>query len=792
MLFNILKHYLRGVSRRKLFSFINITGLGFALAFLILIGQFIYHEFNCNRDLKNAGNIYRIVDAKKKNYNMDYRMKDQIPARVPGIKNICMVLHGSMDANIGNNFFSIKNAVQADSGFFDFFNLSFLSGDPRQALTSPDYVVLTETTAMKIFGSIDAVGKSLRLDHRNDMIVSGVVRDLPENTGLDADLFIKSASSDNPKFSCRMELFTTDGIHITKSKIFYSYFIEVGKNADIPSIERQISALHKIDDFLYPEQVILTPLVSNYFNTEFKDKDLKHGNADLIKLLVVIGAIILLLAVINFVNLTTAGYTYRMTEIGVKKCLGADRRVLMKQLLSESLFTCAISSFLGIFSAWLLLPYFNRFVNKPMTMQLFTDFNFLLIFVLFVVILGIVIGIFPSLFLSRISPLQLFRFTPNMKTSGKGLRNILTMLQFSVTIIMIFGLIVISNQIDYVKHKDLGFSTDKLAYLKIPYTMDDRIDVIYNKLKDYHGIKSITKTNGIPGAMNMLVGWKSPNFDRCTLMIIDSATLKTFGFRIVEGENMPPAPPKPPKGEEVGLLWGHKSGWCLVNETALRELGGGDFNKYTVDGSKIAGVVSDFTFDSFINRMGPLIMEYNNGLTPNDITLRINGPTRDAVEYIHKIWKEVFPDYPEELNYYDESFASMYKKEEDLAVLVNIFSILAVVISCMGIFGLSVYQSEQKIKEIGVRKVLGASVSEIVLLLTGSFSKWVLFANIIAWPVSYYLMHRWLQDFAYRIEITWWIFFLSGSIALLIALFTIIFQAIKAATANLTESLRYE
>ena len=531
-----------------------------------------------------------------------------------------------------------------------------------------------------------------------------------------------------------------------------------------------ISSFNSLDNFLYPKKVILTPLQSNYFNTDYNDADLLHGNLDLMKLLTVIGVFILFLAVINFINLTTASYNYRLKEFGVKKCLGADRISLIKQLLTESFLLTIVSGVFGIIIAELFLPYFNQFIDQSLPLLIFSDLRFLILFFAFILLLSLIIGILPSLILSKITPLQLFKHTLSVKGTARNSRNVLTTFQFSIAIILITGSIIILGQIDYVKHRSPGFNTEQLLYIKVHYTQGNNIQVLADKLKQYHGTKSLTKTFGAPGEI-LLTSEGFPT------IAIDSTALNTFGFNILKGRE---------------LLPGDAERAVFINQTAFNRLKTKDLGDMKLMGCNVVGVVSDFQYSPLYTKIGPLVLWYNTGITPNTITMRVTGPVGEAVKYIREVWNEVCPDYPLNFGFYNDYFASMYKKEENLASLVSIFSILAVVISCLGIFGLAVFQSEQRIKEIGIRKVLGASVSEIIFLLTKSFTKWVIFANVLAVPISYYLLNKWLQNFAYRIEISWWIFVLAGSTALFIALTTISFQAVKAAAANPVESLKYE
>ncbi|MGE5796258.1 MAG: ABC transporter permease, partial [Ignavibacteria bacterium] len=299
MIFYLFKHYSRTILRRKLFSFINITGLAFGIAFIILIGQFIYYEVSYNSTLSNVDNIYRLVDADAKDYNIDYRIKDQIIESIPGVTNACLLNHYGVDVEAENKFFKIKHMLMVDSDFFKVFCSSFIYGNSKEALNSIDNIVLTETTAKNIFGTPDVIGKTLRLNHQSDMLITGVVKDFPENLSFGAELFVSFANAPQQRIFWKM------ACDDSKCRYPFNVFIELDKNANVAAAEERISSLHSIDNIHYPDNIILTPLSSDYFNTDYKDSDLLHGNLELIKLLSIIGVIVLLLAIINFVNLTT-------------------------------------------------------------------------------------------------------------------------------------------------------------------------------------------------------------------------------------------------------------------------------------------------------------------------------------------------------------------------------------------------------------------------------------------------------------------------------------------------------
>jgi len=525
----------------------------------------------------------------------------------------------------------------------------------------------------------------------------------------------------------------------------------------------------KTIDSRFPDEVSLKPLKTNYFNTQHHDGDLKHGNIGLVKTLSWIGLIILALSVINYINLTIAGYKHRLMEIGIKKCFGVSKQSIQKQFIFESVLFCVCATILAIVIAEIFLPYFNQYVDKTLKIQIFTNLNFTVQVFLFVIFLGIFAGLAPAFVLSKMSPVQVFQLNSYLHGSGKIYQNILSVFQFSVTIILICSLLIMYRQINYVKHKNLGFDNEQLLSLKVHHQMGTKTEALMNKLRLYHGIKSLTLTNGIPGKINISMGgFKS--------IVVDSSSIKTFGFKVIQGRD---------------LLPGDLNKACLINTTGLSKFDNNDFRGHEVNGEEIVGVISDFHYTSMYKQTGAMaLMYYDWG--GNHITMRITGPIDETMEYIKKTWKEICPDYPFDLQFYDDLFSAMYRQEENLATLVSIFSVLAIVISCMGIFGLAVFQSEQKIKEIGMRKVLGATTAEITSMLTKNFTKWVVIANLIAWPIAWYVMNKWLQNFAYRIDLTVWPFLLAGLAVLMIALLIVSWQVIKAATANPVEALRYE
>lgn len=763
-----LRLFVRNLMRRKLFALLNITGLAFGIAFIILIGQYLYIEFGHNRIFKNVDQIYRLVNTKDNNYGIDYRVRDTIVENIPGIKNAALYNTGPTEVNYGDRVYEFDALAVCDENFLNMFGLRFVAGSAENALNTIESLVLTESTSRRIFGEQDPLGQILIVGHKEEMMVTGIVKDMPENTSFRAEMFASFENSPNRRLSYYINCMRHDGKE--ECRYPFNIFVELQDNVEASVVAQQIPGLFNSDDFRFPNEVSLTALKTDYLDTRYQDYSLLHGNIKLLRILSWIGVIILCLAVINFVNLTTASYKHRLIEIGVKKCLGVSKWRLRRQLIIESFGYCLCAALLGVVIAEIFLPYFNEYVEKPLQIQVFSNLNFSIMFAGFIILLSLLAGLAPAYILSRISPLRVFRLGSDWQGSGKTYRSILTVFQFGVSVTLICSLLVMSKQIDYVKGKDLGFDTEQLISLRIDREMGMKTKALTDKLRQHHGIKSLTLTNSIPG--NVRTG-----MDDFAAITVDSSSMKTFGFKVIDGRD---------------LLPGDFGKACLVNAAGLSKFETGDFRGQEVNGNEVVGVVSDFHYGSLHRQTGALALVYSDWGGVSHISIRLTGPVSGSIDYIKKIWQEICPDFPLNLQFYDEAFAAMYRKEENLATLISIFSVLAIVISCMGIFGLAVFQSEQKVKEIGVRKVLGATTAEITVLLTKNFTRWVILANIVAWPAAYYTMTNWLQSFAYRIELNWWMFALAGGIALVIALFTISFQAMKTAMANPVDSLRYE
>jgi putative ABC transport system permease protein len=773
MIKNFLVTAVRYMFKRKGFSLINIVGLAFGIAIIVLIGQFLYFEFSYDHFHPKIDRIYQLVDTGENSYRIDYRVRDRILENIPQVENACLYSVFPVEANVADRVFEFQHMLYVDPSFFEVFHFPFVYGDAQDSLASLDSVILTESVARRIYGSENPIGKPILLEHEEKMFVSGVVKDFPLNSSFRADLFTSSANTKAKRLKYSIYCLHYDGKDDSQCRYPYGIFLELSQNSDIPEVEEQICGLFTGEDFRFPNTLALTPFKESYLHNRFSGSMLSHGNLGLLKILAGIGLLVLILAVVNYINLSTAAYKYRIKEIGVKKCLGVHRRSLIFQFLGESLIVCFIAAMLGLILAHAFLPFFNQFVEKPQQIQIFTNPQMFVLFIIFLLFLGAASGVYPAFVLSGIVPMQLLRTGGGggAGRSGTILRNVLNVFQFSVAICLLIGLTVMVKQIRYVKHKDLGFDTERLVTLRLHHKMDGMTTALLDKLRQYPGISKMCLSNGVPGKINITLG----NF---RAIIVDEHFLDTYGLNVVDGRSLLPG--------DIGKA-------CLVNRSGLEKFESGDFRGNEVNDVEVVGVVSDFHFSSFHQDIGPLaLMHYGTNWGSSHISFRLSGSVQEGLEYIRSTWMEVSPDFPYEYHFVDEWFDALYRKEENLAKMIAIFAVLAIVISCLGLFGLALFSAQQRTKEIGIRKVLGSSVREIVMLLTRSSLKWALLSNFIAWPASWFVMSKWLANFAYRTGISWWVYAFAGGSVLIIAVLTVSWQTLRAAVADPVDVLRYE
>jgi predicted permease len=784
MLRNHLKIALRNLKRHKVYSFINIAGLAIGMACAILILLWIQDELSYDRFHEQVNNVYRLV-AEENNVRyaishapFAYTLKEECPKILKATR---------VDLGTSQNLIEYKEkkfeqrGKMVDSDFFEIFTYSFINGDPRTAFSEPFSIVLTEDLSEKCFVDEDPIGKILTIDNRRDFTVTGVIKNVPRNSHLKFD-FLLSFKYWQQEFgwSSRWDDWS-----------YYTYVL-VQRNASIDEVNQEINNCYKKHRPERKTKFYLQSLTRIHLYSDFNFDVAGNGDIRHVYIFTAIVLMIFIIACINFMNLSTARSASRAKEVGIRKVLGSKRMQLIRQFFSESILLVFISFLTSLILVELLLPIFSALSEKRLSVGYF-DFRFILTSVAIIFVCGIVAGSYPAFFLSSFNSVKTIRGAIRSDTGRSIFRKILVVAQFSLSIGLIIGTTIVSNQINFMRNAKLGFDKENLVYLRLKGNLRENFETLKTELLRYPDITNVSASSRLP--IEMFDGTTGAEWEgkeegknlQMQILRVDYDYLDTHKMQMAQGRFF---------SEEFST--DEREG-VILNETAIKtieiESPIGKRFRYEGHDCKIIGVIKDFHYRSLSEEVEPLIIGLLDSEWSRNLTLRItpvNSNFSELVKFLESTWKKYSSGYPFEFHFLDESIDNLYVSEQRLSKIFNYFTFLAIFIACLGLFGLASYTAELRTKEIGVRKVLGASISGIVILLTKEFSKWVLMANIIAWPLAYYAMNKWLQNFAYRVDLSVWTFILSGLMAFAIALITVSFQSIKAASANPVDSLRYE
>jgi len=808
MLRNYLKIALRNIRRHRAYSFINILGLAIGLACFLLILVYIQNELGYDTFHKNADRIFRInTDLKFGSTKLALplcsdMMGPTLKSDYPQIEEYTRFYKSGETklVKLGNEYIEERNIAFVDSTFFKIFDFQAVSGKTSKALDEPNTVVITKSVAQKYFGSENASGKYIETDDNGSTLykVSAVIEDVPANSHLKFNFLfpMKNLHYDWGNFvslNFHTYLLLRKGINY---KEFENNFRQYTEKYEYPYAVEHLQIGSK-EEFLKAGNRIhhsLIPIADIHLYSKRSQEISPTGNIQYVYIFSAVAIFLMLIACINFMNLTTARSANRAREVGIRKVLGTQPKNLIFQFLTESIIMSAISVVIAFIFACFLLPVFGSLAGEEFGIKNLITPTFLIILLLLPVIVGLLAGSYPAIFLSRFLPKEILKGKTSLGSKSGGLRSALVVFQFSTSIILIACTIIVYRQLNYIQNKDLGYQKDQVLIINNAYALGNKIDAFKNEMLNVPGIKSATITGflPIPSARNFSAFFKeaamiSQSGFTMQRWAIDYDYLKTLEIKLIEGRNF-------------SQDFGTDTSSIILNEAAVKQMGFSEPLKekiYTwvandrVKIYNIIGVVKNFHFESMHQDIGSLcfVLQRNTDLC----SFKVLGSNIPAIlSEAERKWKSLSPEMPFHYTFMDQSFEEMYDTEKRVSKIAFSFSTLAILVACLGLFGLASFLAEQKTKEIGVRKVLGASIVSIILMLLKEFAKWLVLANLIAFPIAYYFMNKWLQDFVYRIDISWWIFVLSGGIALLIALFTVSYQAIKAATANPIKSLRYE
>jgi putative ABC transport system permease protein len=789
MLKNYLKIAWRNLMKNKVFSSINILGLTIGITVCMMIFLFIMNEFSFDNFHKQGKNIYRVM-----------RGFDHSKPSVPWlsgpyatallndfqgeIKKAVRVMPANALVSYRDKAFNEKKLYLADADFFTLFSFPLLRGNPATVLKDPNSVVLTETTAKKYFGNEDPMGKVIELDKHLQLKVTGIAKDVPSNSHLDFDLI-------HPLSIYYKEVWFQRWIN--NNSFTYVLLDEHTNKAKIES--RFPAFMHKygkdIEKYGFHFFLSLTPLKNIYFEQLGEYEVGKHGDKKVVYIFLSIAVLILLIACINFMNLSTIRAVERSKEVGLRKVMGALRNHLVWQFIGESVLLTLISCMLAIGLLQLMMPLYNQLLGYDLTVS-WNALPIYLFLIGVIIVVGLLAGSYPAFFLSAFSPIEAIKGKLRMGKGGSFFRQALVVVQFSISVLLIVGTIIIMNQMSYMKNKELGYNKEQT--IVVPIDNNDIYDhrITFKKeLESKSNIASISMMSGEPGGFfdtHKFEAEGHPDMWVSHTEFADFEYVKTLGLKIIAGRDFSPQYAT----DTTDAL--------LINRSAATSLGFtpdqaiGKWIRNPVRDSlrrRVVGVVEDFNFLSLKENMDALVISPSEDRRVILIKLK-PGNINTALETIKREYNKVAPIYPFEYSFLDQKFDILYKKDIRQQTILSVFSGLAIFIACMGLFGLASFTAAKRTKEIGVRKVLGSSTENIVVLLSKDLLKPVLIATAIAIPVGYYIMHNWLQSFAYRTTLHWWIFVLAAVITFGIALFTVSFKAIKAALRNPAESLRTE
>jgi len=803
---NAVKVALRNMKRQKGYSLINILGLAVGMACCILILLWVQDELSYDRYHEKADQIHRVI-VKGRMSNRDINFSSSpAPLAKALVTDFPEVLEATRFLRSRNvlvryqdKFFDESLILFADSNLFDVFSIPLLKGDPEEVLSLPNSVVITRTAALKYFGEENPIGKTLTMNNRMDYRITGLAENVPSNTHFHTDFFASLESIPDSKSPNWL------------SNPYHTYIVlQEGTSLD----EFQAKLPEIVTKYVGPQTLkimgitqeqfqasgntfgyFLQPVTSIHLHSDLEYELEPNGSVTYVYIFSVIAFFILVIACINFMNLATARSANRAKEVGVRKVLGSNRSRLVRQFLIESILLSFISLVFAVLLVELLQPVFNNLSGKQLNLSLHGNWILLPGFLAVMVFVGVLAGSYPAFFLSSFQPISVLRGKRIAGMKSSWLRNGLVVFQFSISIILLVGTCVIYRQLEYTRTKKMGFEKEQVLVIQRADNLGQQKEAFRNELIKHPNVVNVAYSNSVPGRhfgdwTHRAEGAPADEMVRMFLLLADFDYLDTLQMDMVSGRYF--SQERPADKNSV-----------IINESAAKAFGlENPVGKRLVRGSltpgkdeifTVIGVVKDFHFESLHREIRPLAMY----ILPDEYIRYISVRTRpEAVDqtlaFLKDKWRAFVPGQPFEYFFLDDDFDRLYTAEKKIGRLFTSFSVLAILVACLGLFGLASFTAEQRTKEIGIRKVLGASVSNIVVLLTREFSKWVLLANLIAWPIAYFAMHRWLQNFAYRISIGVWMFVQAAFLALAIALITVSYQAVRAALVNPANSLRYE
>jgi putative ABC transport system permease protein len=810
--FGMYKNYFtiawRTFLKSKGYSFINIAGLAVGLSACLLIGLYVKHELSYDQFHEKAARVYRV--------NMELRFGDNhmhlavcnplfgetAKDEIRQVEQVTRLRwYGSFLVKKGNENIREGNVAWADSTLFDVFTLPMISGDPKTALTEPNSIVITESVARKYFDRTDVVGETLTINNTKSRKITGVIKDLPSNMHFQFTSFLpiiedKSALDDTWAGSQNWNtyLLLKEGANVDEVGSLLNKMEDRHLGPQLKTVIGKSIDEFKRDGNFFKVSLIALPDI--HLQSDRVGELYGSGNIQYVYIFSAIATCILFIAIINFMNLATARSANRAREVGMRKVMGSKKGALVGQFITESVLTCAVAMLFAVGITVAIFPFFNELTGKPLDPSILLTSQVIVGLIILTLVVGVLSGSYPALYLSAFQPVSVLKGTHSSGGKRSVFRNVLVVFQFSASVFLIAGTLIVFRQLQYIQQKDVGYNREQLLIINNIDKLGNSRESLKTSLLQVRGVEKTTVTGFLPVNYyrNNDSFFTSPSLelkDAISMQkwMIDEDYLETMGMQVLEGRNFS----KDIAADTASLI---------INESAAKFMGSHDIlekklyrveddNTRKIKEYRVIGIVKDFNFSSLRDRVKPLAFTF--GSDDGGLTVRIQGSDiTQTVSAIESKWKSVVPDLPFEYSFMDADFDQLYKGERQSGKLITYFASLSILISCLGLFGLATFMAEQRTKEIGIRKVMGASVPGITALLSRDFLKLVLIAVAVAIPVAWYFTDKWLQDFAYHITVEWWIFAVASVMALIIALLTVSVQAIKAAVQNPVTSLRSE
>ena len=785
---NYVKTAVRAIKRHKGYSFINIFGLAIGMACCILILLWVQDELSYDRFHANGDDIYRIIKEEYIEGETLWSALTSPPLAHPLKADFSEIILSTRFGNWGRRVVQYQDKrvnedkfEHADPDFFKIFSFDFIAGDPDSAFSDPFSVVLTQDTATRYFGTEDPIGKVLTVENIYDVKVTGLIQTIPKNSTIQFDFL--------SPFTLLKEFIGENNMQNWNFNSFMT-FVQLGQNTNEQGVNQVIAGY--LDKFVPEEdyKLVLQPFKKMHLSSYVLHDFSGVGDMKYIYIFSALAFFVLIIACINFMNLATARSSRRALEVGIRKVSGAKRTDLIKQFFGEAIFLSFISLILAIFLVEILLPSFNRLSGKNLGLDFAGNISIYIGLLAITIVSGIFSGVYPALFLSSFQPVRVLKGTLRMGSKGGLFRRVLVVTQFSLSIFLIIATMVIFRQLNYIRNMDMGYDREHIIHMNMVGDSNEKYETLKQELIKGQNVVAVSASFALPTRNFNSPGspdWEGRPADKEINMntdFVDYDYFETLGIEMAEGRAF--SRDFAMDAEEA----------YIVNEELVKQMGMkqpvGKRFAFWAEWGTIVGVVKDFHFQSLHNKINPISFKFNPGwlrwlyvrIKPDDIQATIG--------FMKNTWNGIVPDYPFEYHFLDESFEELYKSEQQMSAITNYFTILGIFIACLGLFGLAAFMAERRTKEIGIRKVLGASVPKLIYLLSSEFAKLVLVANIVAWPVAYFVAHQWLQNFAYRTNIHVGMFLMAAALSLFIALATVSFKALKTATANPAKALRYE